>query len=122
MSYFALASSGYPLNWRSRHQDFVTRRIGFAQAVETIATLSLKEVDRLTLSRELLLRECVGRRSNAKLPHLVDLCLSLPAVSVALAAKELGVSQRTATSMICGLSSNLRELTERRRYRAWAVI
>jgi Fic family protein len=107
---------------RSRQQDLATRLIGFAQAIETMAELGLKEIDRLTLSRELLLRKCAGRRSNSKLPHLVELCLSLPVVSVALAAKVLDVSQQAATSMISDLSSNLRELAERRRYRAWAVI
>lgn len=30
---------------RSRQQDLATRSIGFAQAVETIATLGLKEID-----------------------------------------------------------------------------
>ncbi len=107
---------------RSRQQDLATRLIGFAEALETTATLGLKEVDRLTLSPELLLRKCIGRRGNSKLPRLVDLCLRLPVVSVPLAAKELGVSQQAATTMIDELSPNLRELTERRRYRAWAVI
>lgn len=107
---------------RSRQQDLATRLIGFAQAVETMAEMGLKEIDRLTLSRELLMRKCIGKRGNSKLPHLVDLCLSLPVVSVALAAKELEVSQQAATTMINDLASNLRELTERRRYRAWAVI
>jgi hypothetical protein len=87
-----------------------------------MAELSLKEIDRLTLSRELLMRKCVGKRSNSKLPRLVELCLRLPIVSVPLAAKELGLSQQAATTMIDELSSNLRELTERRRYRAWAVM
>lgn len=107
---------------RSRHHDLATRLNGFAEAIETAATLGLKEINKLTLSRELLLRKCVGRRGNSKLPRLVDLCLSLPVVSVPLAAKKLGVSQQAATTMIDELSSNLRELTERRRYRAWAVV
>jgi hypothetical protein len=107
---------------RSRQQDLPTRLAGFAQAVETMAELGLKEIERMTLCREKLLRKCNGRRGNSKLPPLVELCLRLPVVSVPLAAKELGVSQQAATTMIDALSSNLRELTERRRYRAWAVI
>ncbi|MBM3655280.1 MAG: hypothetical protein FJX06_21245, partial [Alphaproteobacteria bacterium] len=43
-------------------------------------------------------------------------------VSVPLVAKELDVSQQAATTMINDLSSNLRELTGRGRYRAWALI
>lgn len=47
-----------------------------------------------------------------------DVCLRLPIISVSLAAKELGVSQQAATTMIDELSFKLRELTERRRYQA----
>jgi hypothetical protein len=87
-----------------------------------MANFEMKEVDRLTLARELLVRKCKGRRGNSKLPRLVELCLTSPIVSVPLAAKELGVSQQAATIMIDELSSNLRELTGRGRYRAWAVM
>jgi hypothetical protein len=47
--------------------------------------------------------------------------VSLQIISVPLAAKQLGVSQQAATTMIEELSPNLREQTERRRYRAWAA-
>ncbi len=107
---------------RSRMQDLPTRLIGFAEAAETAATVGMKEIDRLSISRELLILKCAGRRSNSKLPRLVDLCLRLPIVSAPLAAKELGISQQAAATMIDELSSNLRELTERRRHRCWAVI
>jgi hypothetical protein len=50
------------------------------------------------------------------------LCLGSPIISVPLAAKELGISQQAATIMIGELASNLRELTGRGRYRAWAVM
>ncbi|WP_245267486.1 helix-turn-helix domain-containing protein [Methylosinus sp. LW3] len=43
-------------------------------------------------------------------------------MTVPFVAKELRMSQQAATTMIGELSSNLRELTGRRRYRAWAVI
>ncbi len=104
-----------------RQYDMGPRLIALAQAVETMANADMKEVNRLTLARELLLRKCRGRRANSKLPRLVDLCLGSPIVSVPLAAKELGISQQAATIMIGELSSNLRELTGRGRYRAWAV-
>jgi predicted transcriptional regulator len=87
-----------------------------------MANADMKELDRLTLARELLLRKCHGKRGNSKLPRLVELCLTSPIVSVPFAAKELGVSQQAATIMIGELSSNLRELTGRGRYRAWAVM
>jgi hypothetical protein len=107
---------------RDHRHDLAARLIVFAQAIETMANFEMKEIDRLTLARELLLRKCQGRRGNSKLPSLVELCLGSPIVSVPLAAKELGVSQQAATIMIDELSSNLRELTGRGRYRAWAVM
>jgi hypothetical protein len=102
--------------------DLETRLIAFACAIEAMAKADSKELDRLTLARELLLRKCKGRRTNSRMPQLVELCLASPVVTVPLAAKELRVSQQAATTMIDELSSNLRELTGRGRYRAWAVI
>ena len=107
---------------RARRQDLTTRLVEFAQAIEAMARREMKELDRLTLARELLLRKCVGRRGNSKLPQLVELFLSSPIVSVPLAAKRLKVSQQAASTMIDALSLNLRELTGRGRYRAWAVL
>jgi len=65
-----------------------------------MANVDLKEIDRLTLIREILLRRCSGRRGNSKLPVLVDLGLALPIVSGPLAAKGLDVSLLAATTMI----------------------
>ncbi|ATQ70539.1 MULTISPECIES: RHE_PE00001 family protein [Methylosinus] len=107
---------------RVGRDDFESRLIAFACAIETMAKADSKELDRLTLARELLLRKCKGRRTNSRMPQLVDLCLASPVVTVPLAAKELRVSQQAATQMIDELSSNLRELTGRGRYRAWAVM
>jgi hypothetical protein len=107
---------------RARRQDLTSRLIEFAQAIEAMAKHDMKEIDRLTLARELLLRKCVGRRGNSKLPQLVELCLNSPIVSVPLAAKKLKISQQAASTMIDTLSLNLRELTGRGRYRAWAVL
>ncbi len=107
---------------RSRQSDLESRMIAFARAVELMAKADSKELDRLTLARELLLRKCKDRRTNSRLPRFVDLCLESPVVTVPFVAKELRMSQQAATTMIDELSSNLRELTGRRRYRAWAVI
>jgi hypothetical protein len=96
--------------------------VKFAQAIEGIAKADSKEVDRLTLARELLLRKCKGRRANSRLPRLFELCLALPIVTVPFVAKELDVSQQAASIMIDALSPSLRELTGRARYRAWAVM
>lgn len=109
--------------YRRIHQhDLASQLIAFALAMEAMAKADSKELDRLTLARELLLRKCSGKRGNSKLPQLVDLCLGSPVVTVPFAAKELGISQQAATTMIGALSSNLRELTGRGRYRAWAIV
>ncbi|WP_036288002.1 RHE_PE00001 family protein [Methylosinus sp. PW1] len=107
---------------RVGRDDLETRLNAFACAIESMAKADSKELDRLTLARELLLRKCKGRRTNSRMPQLVDLCLASPIVTVPFAAKELRVSQQAATTMIGELSSNLRELTGRGRYRAWAVV
>jgi hypothetical protein len=74
---------------RSRNSDFESRLIVFAQAVEFMAKADLKELDRLTLARELLLRKCKDCRTNSRLPRLVDLCLASPVVTVPFVAREL---------------------------------
>jgi hypothetical protein len=107
---------------RSRQHDAASRLISFAQAIEAMANADMKELDRMTLARELLLRKCLGKRGNSNLPRLVELCLASPIVSLPFAAKELGVSQQAASTMINELSSNLREVTGRGRYRAWAIL
>jgi hypothetical protein len=107
---------------RVNREHLEARLIAFACAIETMAKADVKELDRLTLARALLLRKCEGRRANSRMPQLVDLCLASPVVTVPLAAKKLRVSQQAATTMIGELASNLRELTGRGRYRAWAVI
>ena len=107
---------------RVRQHDLGARLIAFAAAIETMANIDMREIDRLTLARELLARKCRSKRENSKLPRLVELCLTSPIVTVPLVATELGISQQAATTMIAELSSNLRELTGRGRYRAWAVM
>lgn len=106
----------------SRQSDSESRLMAFAHAVEVMAKADSKELDRLMLARELLLRKCKDCRTNSRLPRLVDLCLASPIITVPFVAKQLRISQQAATTMIDALSSNLRELTGRRRYRAWAVI
>ncbi|MBM3624356.1 MAG: DUF1612 domain-containing protein, partial [Alphaproteobacteria bacterium] len=106
----------------ARQHDRTTRLTRFAETIATMAEADRKELDRLTLAREILMRKSSGRRANSKLPQLVDFLLRSPIVSVPLVAKELDVSQQAATAMINDLSSNLRELTGRGRYRAWALI
>ncbi|TGD99493.1 hypothetical protein EU555_12745 [Methylobacterium nonmethylotrophicum] len=79
-----------------------------------------RDLDRLTLAREAMLRACTGRRRTSRLPQLVDLFVGTPLVTVASAARALSVSPQAVEGMLAELGpARPRELTERRRYRAW---
>ena len=95
---------------------------GRSQAWGRSAERGQKDLDRLTLAREVLGLQLNGRRSTSRLPALVDLLLSKPLISVPLAAKALKVSPQAVEGMIGQLGSSARELTGRGRYRAWGIV
>ena len=101
--------------------DLGQRLAGFLDGVTAAAELGRKDLDRLSLAQEMMSMKSRGRRSNSRLPRMIDLVLSKPLVSVPLAAKQLKVSSQAVEAMISELGS-LRELTGRARYRAWAVV
>src|SRR4051794_24163708 len=107
---------------RAHFQDLGTRIAGFLDGVAAAADRGQKDLDRLTLAREILGVQLKGRRSTSRLPALVDLLLSKPLVSVPLAAKELKVSTQAVEGMIGELGATPRELTGRGRYRAWGIV
>jgi hypothetical protein len=80
----------------------------------------MKEHDRLMLAREQMQRKLRGRRSNSRLPQLVDMMMRSPLVSSQMVEKELAVTQQGALKLISDL--NLREITGRGRFRAWGVL
>jgi hypothetical protein len=62
-------------------------------------------------------------RSNSKLPVLVDLFLSRPPVTVPLGAKLLKVTPEAVDLRLLQRGRALpKELTGRRRYRAWGIV
>jgi len=89
-------------------------------AFKTTAEQGLADHQRLTSIHETLLRKAEGCRKNSHLPTLIAFALRMPLITSASAAKELGISQRKALDLIAMLG--LRELTERGRFRAWAVL
>jgi Protein of unknown function (DUF1612)/HTH DNA binding domain len=89
--------------------------------VEAGAREGLAQHDRLMLAREVLARKCEGRRANSHLKHLAELLLAAPLVSVPMIAKELKISLQAAQILVGDLGSSLREITGRKRYRAWTV-
>ncbi len=107
----------------SPHAAPARRIAGLVAAVEGSAALAAADLQRLTLAREAMLRRCEGRRGNSQLPRLVDLFTGSPLVTVALAAERLQVSPQAVEAMLMALGPSLpRELTGRKRYRAWGIV
>ncbi len=107
----------------SRALPLTERLAGLLGAVETAARLMARDLDRLALAREVMLRACAGRRRTSRLPQLVDLFVGTPLITVASAARALAVTPQAVEGMLAELgSARPRELTERRRYRAWGIV
>jgi hypothetical protein len=96
---------------------------GFCAVIEQAVAQGQKDLERLILARETMDRVTRTCRSNSKLPELVELFLSRPLVTVALGAKLLKVTPKAVDLMLVQLGGALpRELTGRRRYRAWGIV
>jgi predicted transcriptional regulator len=80
----------------------------------------MKDHDRWVTAKNLLGRKLVGRRTNSKLPGLVDYVMNRPLVSAGMIAGELGITPRAAQVLVGELG--LREMTGRGRYRAWGIL
>lgn len=92
------------------------------KGVEATAAAGIRDLERLTLARELMDARLKARRASSHLPQLADLFLSSPIVTVPMAAKALKVSGQAANRLVKELAGSIREITERRRYRAWGIL
>lgn len=107
----------------SPHQALPVRIDGLLGAFAEAAAFGQADLDRLSLARIVMLRKCENRRGNSKLADLVELFVSLPLVTVQLAAARLKVSPQAVEAMLKDLGGSLpRELTGRKRYRAWGIM
>jgi hypothetical protein len=105
------------------HQEISVRVAGLLGAFGEAAAFGQSDLDRLTLARVVMLRRCENRRGNSKLGELVDLFVSSPLVTVQLAAARLKVTPQAVEAMLKELGGSLpRELTGRKRYRAWGIL
>ena len=96
---------------------------GFCQVLDEAVEIANKDLERLILAQQLMNRVADKCRSNSSLPELVDLFLSRPLVTVPLSAKLLKVTPKAVDLMLLQLGGALpRELTGRRRYRAWGIV
>ena len=89
---------------------------GFALAAEQ----GLRDHERWRTARAVLERKTLNRRVNSHARPLIDLVMARPLVTAALIATELKISERSARDLVSGLE--IREMTGRRRYRAWGVL
>ncbi len=107
----------------SPHQEMSVRVAGLLSAFGEAAAFGQSDLDRLSLARVVMLRRCEGRRGNSKLGELVDLFVALPLVTVQLAAALLKVTPQAVEAMLKELGGSMpRELTGRKRYRAWGIM
>lgn len=104
-----------------RHASNQTDRIiALLDSFYETALGGMKEHDRLMNARERMLRKLVGRRSNSRLPALIDLVVARPVVSASMIVKELGTTPQGAVGLANQLE--LREVTGRGRFRAWGML
>lgn len=95
----------------------------FCGVVEQAVLLANKDLDRLSLARDLMGRVIKDCRSNSKLPDLVSLFLSRPVVTMTLATNILKITPKAFEKMMIQLGGSVpRELTGRSRYRAWGIV
>jgi hypothetical protein len=107
----------------SPHQAQAVRIAGLIEATHESARLADNDLKRLMLAREVMGRRCEGRRGNSKLPMLVDLFMASPLVTVQMATETLKVTPQAVEVMLKELGPSLpRELTGRKRYRAWGIV
>ncbi len=105
---------------RRRASDLTLRLIAALDAIHAAANLGLKEHDRLLLGKSQMERRLGERRSNSKLPELIELVLSRPLVSSGMIQQALKVSKQGALNLVDELG--LREMTGRGRFRAWGLL
>ncbi|AOG02910.1 DUF1612 domain-containing protein [Bosea sp. RAC05] len=106
---------------RNRESSATDRAIWILESFAVGADYGLAEHDRMALARETLGTKLKDRRTSSRMPDFVDLVLSLPIVTVPLVAAKLKVSPQAAQVLIDECGSLLREVTGRRRYRAWSI-
>ena len=105
---------------RLKPDDPVSKILFWLAAIVAAAEQGLKDHDRWLLARASRAGKLKGRRGNSHLPQALDLALARPIVTAELLAQELKVSGRAGQTLIAELG--LRELTGRRRYRAWGIL
>jgi hypothetical protein len=103
-----------------KRDEPVAKILFWLAAVVSAAEQGLKDHDRWLLARASREARLKGRRGNSHLERALDLAMARPIVTAELLALELKVSARAGQNLIAELG--LREITGRRRYRAWGIL
>jgi len=93
----------------------------YLEGLQVAGELGRESLRRLELVRQVLDRQVSGRRAGSRARDLAELLLASPVVSAPMAAERLGISQQAVRSLVPSLGSSVRELTGRRRFKAWRV-
>lgn len=101
--------------------DLGQRLFGFLGGVATAAALGYKDLDCWALAHEVMGLKLRGRSSTYRLRDLVSLVLTRPPSFGAASCQGTQASLQAIECLI-GELGNLRELTRRRRYRAWGCV
>lgn len=121
-SHLTLLNVGLKNQPRRQRQGMpsVKRLSLFLNAFKSGADYALAEHDRLLQAKARMERMVKGRRSNSRLPDLVELIIAKPIVSTAMIVDELGTTPQGAVGLANQLE--LREMTGRGRFRAWGIL
>ena len=101
---------------------FVDSLLQRLAAIEAGTRYGLDIHARLALAEQVLASRTRGGRSSSLLPDFIRLALEEPLVTAPSVARRLGVSQQAALDLVQRAGPSLREVSGRRRYRAWAVV
>lgn len=85
---------------RTQRDDISVRLASFLEAAKATSESGLKDLSELRNAKERMDARSKSIRSNSKLPEFAELFLTLPLVTVPVAAKCLKVSQRAVDAMI----------------------
>ena len=100
--------------------DRTTRLNAIMEALTLAAQTGLRDHDRWLAASRVLDTKLRGRRSNSHLPQVIAMVMARPMITTTMVAHELKITPRSAQDLIAQLG--LRELTGRKRYRAWGVL
>jgi len=96
------------------------RYIAGLRALTSGAEEGLRNHETWSAAKLLLDRKGQGKRSNSRLPELVELLVGRPLVSTRIIATELKITRRAAQNLVEELGC--REITGRGRFRAWSLM